>query len=204
MSREDKIIEHIEEFDKSIVEVIKFRHSLNDETDRGCALMAAAYLDYELEELLHKYLLDDPKATSNMLKNNGPLSTFSSKIEIAYLLGLIGKNTRKDLNLIRKVRNEFAHKSDPLSFEDDSIKNRCRELHFDPSDETRARQKFTRVVMGVLAQIYTSKTMVNRVEGKSDGMKNSYKELFNKTMKLFEQTLEIQREYGSKNNIDQD
>lgn len=136
-------------------EVFKFRQSLNDETDRGCSLMAAAYLDYELGELLRGYFVDKPQIVKQMLDNNGPLTTFSSRIELSYLLGLIGEQTRRDLNLIRKIRNEFAHTSNPISFETESIRNRCLELHFDPSEETRTRQKFTRVVLGVLAIIHT-------------------------------------------------
>lgn len=124
-----------------------------------------------------------------LLDNNGPLTTFSSRIELSYLLGLIGEQTRRDLNLIRKIRNEFAHTSNPISFETESIRNRCLELHFDPSEETRTRQKFTRVVLGVLAIIHTKILLTEHRKSPADGITDEAKNLFNHMMELINGTI---------------
>src|SRR5262249_32748525 len=58
----------------------------------------------------------------------GPLATFSARIDMAYLLGLIPDNVRRELHLIRKIRNDFAHSSENLDFNNEAIANRCREL----------------------------------------------------------------------------
>jgi DNA-binding MltR family transcriptional regulator len=39
----------------------------------------------------------------------GPLSSFSQRIAIAYAFGLIPKQRYRDFELIRKIRNHFAH-----------------------------------------------------------------------------------------------
>jgi hypothetical protein len=44
---------------EKLKEVAKCRDTLNPETDRGCALMAAAYLDSQLELLLRKSFIPD-------------------------------------------------------------------------------------------------------------------------------------------------
>jgi hypothetical protein len=44
-------------FDK----LVEFRESLTPETDRGCALMAAAFLDTKLQELLQRCFVNEPE-----------------------------------------------------------------------------------------------------------------------------------------------
>jgi DNA-binding MltR family transcriptional regulator len=136
-------------------EVMEFRLSLNAETDRGCALMAAAYLDAELESLLRVHFVQNKTVADDLLGQNRPLGTFSSRIDLAYALGLIPTTSFRDLHLIRKIRNDFAHKAAPLSFEYDPMAARCRELcHAEVLGKAaRPRARFTRSVLGVLAPI---------------------------------------------------
>jgi DNA-binding MltR family transcriptional regulator len=135
--------------------VTEFRQSLDPETDRGCALMAAAYLDSELEKLLRKYLVNNDAVQSQLFEHSGPLGSFSSRIDLAYLLGLIGRNAHRDLHLIRRIRNEFGHVPRPISFDDPQLASRCRELYHDTIGKAvRPRTKFNRVVMGVLAILH--------------------------------------------------
>jgi DNA-binding MltR family transcriptional regulator len=60
---------------------------------------------------------------------NQPLGNFSNKINIAFCLGLINKLVKKDLDLVRKIRNKFAHDLF-TSFEDSQIKSWSKELKF--------------------------------------------------------------------------
>jgi DNA-binding MltR family transcriptional regulator len=46
------------------------------------------------------------------------LGTFAARIAAAYSMGLISDLEYKDCELIRKIRNEFAHKVH-MSFKDD-------------------------------------------------------------------------------------
>jgi hypothetical protein len=136
-------------------QVVRFRKTLNAETDRGCALMAAAYLDEQLKNLISKRLVSNKKVQEKIFDARGPLGTFSSRIDFAYLLGLIGPRAQRDLHLIRNIRNSFGHTSRPLTFEEPSIANRCKELYYDAfSDLLAPRKKFIRVVLGVLGVIH--------------------------------------------------
>jgi DNA-binding MltR family transcriptional regulator len=143
--------------DLPIKEVFQFRCSLSEETDRGCALMAAAFLDFELSRLLEARLVDNSKIFKTLSSNNGPLSSFSSKIDIAYMFGLLSENARKDLHILRKIRNEFAHKHECINFENDEIAHRCNELKLKNTPEgVRSRLKFTNAMMGVASEIHTT------------------------------------------------
>lgn len=136
-------------------DVIEFRNTLDEETDRGVALMSAAFLEGELEALLKEYFINDNAVVGKFFSFNGPCGTFSSKIDMCYLLGLIGERAKRDLHLIRKIRNDFGHTATPLSFESQQISNRCKELYYDAVGiDVSPRVKFTRVAVGILAFIH--------------------------------------------------
>lgn len=137
--------------------VCDFRRTLTPETDRGCALMAQAYLDAQLEELLRRYFVDDAKHTREVLGQSKPLGTFSARVDVAYALGLISLKMHRDLHLIRKIRNDFGHDPSPINFHHSKIANRCRDLYHTLWDEDKApRARFVNAVMGVLGLIHES------------------------------------------------
>ena len=103
-----------------------FSTKIQKETDISCAILGASLLDAMLEELFKKQL----KCFINELLNGmGPLSTFSSKIRLGCALGWFDDNVRGDLDIIRGIRNDFAHGyNTDLSFTDQSISARCSNL----------------------------------------------------------------------------
>ena len=150
-------------------EVFVFLQSLSKETDRGCALIAAAYLDVEIENLLSKHFVPNNSVKNEILGQSRPLGTFSSRIDLAYLLGLIGPKVNRDLHLVRKIRNDFAHNPQPINFDDESPSNRCRELVNDAYGEANTpRLKFERCVMGLLGILHTTINRVTSIEEAKD------------------------------------
>jgi DNA-binding MltR family transcriptional regulator len=51
---------------------------------------------------------------ARVFEGNGPLATFSSKIDLAHIQGLTSASQHHDLQILRKIRNEFAHSTTPL------------------------------------------------------------------------------------------
>jgi DNA-binding MltR family transcriptional regulator len=150
-------------------EVFEFRHSLNEETDRGCALMAAAYLADQLEVLLRRTFVDDRDVIDELLRPLGPLGSFSGRIEICYALGLLPNQTRRDLHLIRKIRNDFGHVAKILTFAEPAISARCGELrHSVHEPEARPRAKFTNAVLGVCGAVRNAVKAARQSEVPSD------------------------------------
>ncbi len=182
---DDELKEHFLERYKKVIE---FRRALSVESDRGCALFAASFLDCELENLLKKYLVKDKKIIENTFSYSGALGTFSSRIKMIYLLGIVDKKVYKDLELIRNIRNDFGHSAKFMSFDNESIKNRCQELyHCFYGSKLSARQKFTRVVCAILGVIMTKElsiTNINPVEEITDEMKERNGEFVERMLKL--------------------
>src|SRR6185436_10257300 len=146
-----------EEYIKKIdAEQKAFKASLDKETDRGCSLMAASYLDYQLENVIRAKLVNNETVVQKLFKFNGSLGSFSSKIEMAYSIGLIGEKAKKDLNLIRKIRNDFAHNYQPLSFTHKPMSDLCNQFYHDTPVKIRDayRHNFTAAVVGVFAVIF--------------------------------------------------
>lgn len=104
------------------------RNEFKGASDRAIAIVAGAFLDEVLTDLLREFLVPDAASDKKIFEGTGFLSTFSSKIEIAFRLGLVSNKEYKTLHTIRSIRNEFAHKLSELSFSTQSIKARCKNI----------------------------------------------------------------------------
>lgn len=106
----------------------RFMEDLQKETDRGVALVGAAFLDDVLAALLRAAMVDDSKITNKLLEYPGPVSTSAARADLAYCMGLLGPDMYADLKVIREVRNRFGHSHVPASFEDAEIARLCGQL----------------------------------------------------------------------------
>lgn len=153
----------------SMKEVIVFRTSITKETDRGAVLMSAAFLDDKLKELIEKRLVLDKKISRRAFDFNGALGTFSSRIDFAYLIGVLPKNAQRDLHLIRAVRNQFAHHAAPLSYDEEKVKALCDRLVFHGvRNSSSGGSKFRRSVMGLLTYITLAFENAEHIEAAPD------------------------------------
>jgi mannitol operon repressor len=148
-------------------QMLVLANELGRESDRAAALLAAGYLDHLLGELLAAHMVVAQSQVEEMLyKNgNGPLGTFSARIDLGYCLGLLSGDEYKDLNLVRKIRNDFAHKLTGLSFATPNIASRCRELKGSQVDgqPSSAREQFTKASIRLMVDL------ILRVENNQHG-----------------------------------
>ncbi|MFZ4741311.1 MAG: hypothetical protein ACOYLE_09140 [Bacteroidales bacterium] len=99
------------------------------ESDRAAVILIASIIDENLANLLKSFFVPIPNSDDSLIDNaTSPLSTFSSKIDIAYRTGLISGKFARDLHIIRKIRNSFAHDIYECNFENGSVKSRIKEL----------------------------------------------------------------------------
>jgi DNA-binding MltR family transcriptional regulator len=146
-----------------------FRRALTAESDRGCALFAAAYLDQALSELLYCSFVENKNMEKELFEGTAPLATFSSRIRLAFYLGKISAGCRADLDTIRKIRNDFAHDVALISFDSQSIADRCRNLAFSYHiGKARPRAHFTSAASGILGKIHMVTLLSAAPEEKRD------------------------------------
>lgn len=107
-------------------------------SDRGTAILQASALETILEDALSRVmrpLSSDDKG--RIFDGQGPLSTFSAKILLGYVLGVYGPKFRHDLDLIRELRNGFAHVRHALTFDIPQISAVCEHLQIPDDEEFR-------------------------------------------------------------------
>jgi DNA-binding MltR family transcriptional regulator len=109
-------------------EFSEFFSEFNKESDRGAALNAAALIDEWLQNILTSFLVENKSAKKLVNGFNAPLGDLSSRAVAAHALGLIQDNESHEINLIRKIRNEFGHKWKDISFENHKVASLTREL----------------------------------------------------------------------------
>jgi hypothetical protein len=104
---------------KTLPDPVDLYNDLNGESDRAAIILMSALLDDILQYYLSKNFvvkLDDIEL-DHFFRYEGPLGSFSSRIEIAYLFGRIDDVTMHQLNCIREMRNACAHTRHPITFE---------------------------------------------------------------------------------------
>jgi hypothetical protein len=106
-----------------------FHKEFAKESDRACVIVAGAMLDELLRSLLLAYLVPSTTSDDPLFDTvNAPLATFSARIEIAFRCGIISQRFARDLHLVRKIRNDFAHNIRDCNFDDTRVRSRVLAL----------------------------------------------------------------------------
>jgi DNA-binding MltR family transcriptional regulator len=103
-----------------------FFKEIQNESPRAAVIIASAFLDAQLRAILLNSFVDDKKVSEELLDSD--LSTFSSRIKTAYCMGLISETLYHDLNIVRKIRNKFAHQMHGYTFDEPEIVSWCNSL----------------------------------------------------------------------------
>jgi hypothetical protein len=100
--------------------------------DRTAAIVVGAALEHTLRVCILDRMVHLTPSQENELfqSDRAPLSTLDSRITAGFTLGLFGTKTRKELDLLRRIRNAFAHSIEDLTFETEAIKVACNHLVF--------------------------------------------------------------------------
>jgi len=107
----------------------RLHHELEHETDRSIVIVAGAILDDALNEIIKSYLVpSERKEWCVFSGGNSPISSFSARINLCFQLRIISHVMQRDLHIIRKLRNEFAHNPFDLDFSTPSVVSRIEEL----------------------------------------------------------------------------
>lgn len=101
-----------------ITTTLIFQRELKEGSDRTCLLMAASFLESELERVLKIKLVGDPAFKYDLFDFKGPLGDLSSKSRMGYALGIISEKMMANLFLIDALKNEFVRDYKATTFED--------------------------------------------------------------------------------------
>lgn len=137
--------------------------------DRSIAIIGSAYLDAKLEVLIRSKLVDDKKCIDQAFEQNGPLGTFSSKITFCYLLGLISSIEQKNMHIVRKIRNTFAHEYEVDSFEHPRVRPQALNLVAEGLlNKDNAKSRFSRALAHLFVNVIYVAYTIDHINRRDD------------------------------------
>jgi hypothetical protein len=100
-----------------------------EERGRGAVLVGVARVDAALEHLLQAVMTPAPTKGDGLFLPDRPLGSIGAKVALASRLGLIDASVERALNVLRKLRNAFAHSAESASLADPAHSSRLAEVY---------------------------------------------------------------------------
>ena len=124
-----KSIRKLAQTEASSEHFVMFNEQIRAEkNDRGAAILAATNVENALQYALRRRLVVKEAQYESLFGLNSPLGTFDNKIRVAFAVKIFGEQTERNLELIRVIRNTFAHAHIPITFETEQVKDVCKFL----------------------------------------------------------------------------
>lgn len=114
---EEQALERAQEL-KEVME-----HSIG-ESDRGITLIIAAHIEACLRRILETVLINSKEVENLFEGPYAPFGSLSGKTQAAFVMGLITRSERDQIDAVRGVRNVFAHEAN-ASFNHPKIAKIC-------------------------------------------------------------------------------
>lgn len=98
-------------------------------SERAMAIVLGTIVENRLTELIQLLMRREKTLVDELFNPSGPLGPFGTKIRLAYMLRIISAETYKDLIVINKIRNKFAHDLSVTTFENQQISAWIQNMH---------------------------------------------------------------------------
>jgi hypothetical protein len=108
---------------------------IEEGSERASAIVAGAFVDEHLTHAIKARLASNDGIIKEMFRSSGPLGSFSSRIHLGFLLHLYSEPAWKELDTIKKIRNEFAHRLDTRSFAVERVRDLANNLKLSDTAE---------------------------------------------------------------------
>jgi len=101
---------------------------IDERNDRGAAILAATLVENAITYAIKRQNGRFAYQAAKLFENDGPIGSFDAKILIAECFGMFGPTTRHNIDIIKHVRNTFAHTPIPITFDTQEIRSACDSL----------------------------------------------------------------------------
>ncbi|HEX7150459.1 MAG TPA: hypothetical protein VF618_03150, partial [Thermoanaerobaculia bacterium] len=100
-----------------------------EESDRARVIVVACWIEEFLKvKLMNEFSKGNADARKALFSENGPFATFSAKINATFCAGWIDGDVYHDIQVIRKLRNGFAHSYNPVSLDEEETRKLIQSL----------------------------------------------------------------------------
>jgi hypothetical protein len=101
---------------------------ISSESHRSTAVVAGAFVQGRLLQVLRGRFAQDDKLFNELFMPGRAIGDFGAQINLGYLMGVYTKAAKKELDTIRRIRNDFAHNMEVNDFEAQRIFALCENL----------------------------------------------------------------------------
>jgi hypothetical protein len=169
MSKKKSELKALQEYCSRIWTDEDWRNADDDfinESDRSLIILMSTRVEDALQVCVEEAMPRISKRLSERLFSPlKPLSTFSSRIDIANALGIIENSHAKNLHFLREIRNQCAHAKQHLSFEIPELRAaseliaapEIRDLVTKADDRDTARTNFLGFSSYLIAYLFSGK-----------------------------------------------
>ena len=136
----------------------RFLKDIHGKSDRAVAIIGASLLNAQIDQLLAAFFVDDVQEVDALLGGDRPLGTFSARLRLAYLLGLISLDEQADLAAVNRISEAFTRAMEEITFDDLPIRAWCLDLLLPnkillSGEQRRPRQLYVFTVALLLRQV---------------------------------------------------
>jgi mannitol operon repressor len=144
----------LSEIRPDLSELVALLPKLNAESDRGFILVVCSFLDVILKEVVLCFLRPGADSTKKLvLSDRAPLQSFSAKIDFCHAGSLISDDIYENLQILRKIRNEFAHKVSVDYADKDIVKLISKFKNLESVESLNPRQKVQSAAIPLILQL---------------------------------------------------
>ena len=169
MSHETVIadLKALNKVDLLAIDAEEHTNHMRGESDRASMILGAAMVEEALLRLLKanvKHRLNSAEM-QRLFGYEGPVGSFSNRIRVSQAFGIIDRETRRRVDVIKEIRNAAAHSHSELTFTNDPIRAALvyiagsKELWFWDNAAVRQFYEFTCIVL---------MSKISRLEGAPD------------------------------------
>jgi hypothetical protein len=154
VTRKKSLSSHISRKDPADDEFDKAVDEFHGGSDRVAAILGAALVENNLIKAIESHLSDGSDKGALFHDESSPFGTFKRKIVAVKAMGIVPTEMAADLDIIRDIRNQFAHALISVDFENEHIMRRCdalRSYNFTLPDRsvTETRIRFEKACWGI-------------------------------------------------------
>ncbi len=104
---------------------------VRESSDRSSCIIMTSIVERTLEQaILFRLGITEDAKIAPLFERDGSLATFYGCIHLAFAIDLIPKAVRDDLDALRRIRNQFAHSSFPITLNTNEIKSLLGKLNY--------------------------------------------------------------------------
>jgi DNA-binding MltR family transcriptional regulator len=165
IKRPDGVWVFLDDGEKSILS------TLDLDSERAIGIVIGSMIENRLQRAMLAKFHRSKQIEERLLQASGPLGSFSAKIDLACLIGLISTEAHHDLMVLKDIRNRFAHDLSILNFASQQIRDKAQNFKLLNSYVAEAeiidgKQMFANMDPSAKPALFTTHLRVRKQEAK--------------------------------------